>query len=165
MKNYIIPQIIKYQNVDDLLENKNRNLSLFDTIKHLSIDELLQDDFVCVVGEPGIGKSRLVDEIKNKNQTESYHYCTASRINLQSIPEDIEYCIIDALDEVEGNVFYSTLLLIKQYKEDNPNVKVLFTCRKHYVASSAKHFASCKGLIFIELCRLSDKEVMEIVNE
>ena len=164
MKNYIIPQIIKYQIVDDLLENKNRNLSLFDTIKHLSIDELLQDDFVCVVGEPGIGKSRLVDEIKNKNQTESYHYCTASRINLQSIPEDIEYCIIDALDEVEGNVFYSTLLLIKQYKEDNPNVKVLFTCRKHYVASSAKHFASCKGLIFIELCRLSDKEVMEIVN-
>lgn len=163
MKNYIIPQIIKYQNVDDLLENKNRNLSLFDTIKHLSIDELLQDDFVCVVGEPGIGKTRLVDEIKNKFSTGLYH-CTASKFNFKPIPKDIEYCIIDALDEVEGNVFYSTLQLIKQYKEVNPSVKVLFTCRKHYVASYAKHFASCKGLFFIELCRLSNNEVMEIVN-
>ena len=66
MINYIIPQIIKYQNVDDLLEN-NRDRSLFDTKKHLSIDELLQDDFVCVVGDPGIGKTRLVDEKKTKS--------------------------------------------------------------------------------------------------
>ena len=106
MINYIIPQIIKYQNVDDLLENNDKDRSLFDTGKHLlSIDELLQENFVCIVGEPGIGKTRLVDEIKNQIQTELYHYCTASRINLQSIPKDIISCIIDALDEVDGNVF------------------------------------------------------------
>lgn len=163
MINYIIPQIIKYQNVDDLLEN-NRDRSLFDIRNHLSIDELLQDNFVCVVGEPGIGKTRLINEIKNKISTR-LHHCTASKISHEPIPRDIEYCFIDALDEVEGNLFYSTLLIIKQYKEDNPNVKVLFTCRKHYVVSYAKHFASCKGLIFIELCRLSDKEVMKIVDE
>ena len=164
MIKYILPQIIKYQNVDDLLENK-REYSLFDTRKHLSIDELLQDNFVCIVGEPGIGKTRLVDEIKNQIPTRLHYHCTASMISRKPIPNDIEYCTIDALDEVEGNVFYSTLLLIKQYKENNPNVKVLFTCRKHYVASYAKHFASCKKLIFIELCRLSNKDVMEIVNE
>lgn len=163
MTNYIVPQIIKYLNVDDLLEN-NRKYSLFDSIQHLSIDELLQDNFVCVVGVPGIGKTRLVDEIKNHIPT-NLHHCTASKINLESIPKDIDYCIIDALDEVEGTVFYSTLLLIKQYKKDNPNVKVLFTCRKHYVASYAKHFASCKGLIFIELCKLSNKDVMRFVND
>ena len=163
MKEYIVPQVIKYQNVDDLLENNNRDRLSLDTIKHLSIDELLQDDFVCVVGEPGIGKTRLVDEIENQIPTR-FHHCTASKISLEPIPRDIEYCIIDALDEVEGNLFYSTLLLIKKYKEDNPNVKVLFTCRKHYVASYATHFASCKGLIFIELCRLSNKDVMDIVD-
>lgn len=162
--NYIIPQIIKYQNVDDLLENNDRDRSLFDTRKYLSIDELLQDSFVCVVGEPGIGKTRLVNEIKNQITTR-LHHCTASKNSLEKIPQDIDYCIIDALDEVDGNVFYSALLLIKQYKEDNPDVKVLFTCRKHYVASYAKHFASCKGLFFIELCRLSDKDVMKLVDE
>ena len=164
MINYIIPQIIKYQNVDDLLENNSKDRSLFDTRKQLSIEELLQDNFVCVVGEPGIGKTRLVDEIKSQIPT-SLHHCTASKISLEPIPKDIEYCIIDALDEVDGDAFYGTLLLIKQYKEDNPNVRVLFTCRKHYVASYAKHFASCKGLCFIELCRLSNKDVMVFVDE
>lgn len=110
--NYIIPQIIKYQNVDDLLENNDRGRSLFNEGKYLSIEELFQNNFVCVVGEPGIGKTRLVDEIKNQFPTR-LHQCTASKYSIESIPEDIDYCIIDALDEVEGKVFYSTLLLIK----------------------------------------------------
>ena len=29
MKNYITPSILKYQNVDDLLKNNNKNYSLF----------------------------------------------------------------------------------------------------------------------------------------
>lgn len=63
MENYITPQIVRYQNVYDLLEN-NRTTSLFGVEENLSIDKLLQEKFVCIVGEPGIGKSRLVDEIK-----------------------------------------------------------------------------------------------------
>lgn len=164
MTNYIIPQIVKYQSIDDLLENNNRARSLFDTEENLSIDKLLQNNFVCIVGEPGIGKSRLIDEIK-KQISKRLYSCTASEFKFNSVPKGIEYCIIDALDEVEGNVFYSTLLLIKQYKEENSNAKVLLTCRKHYVASYAKHFASCNGLTFIELCRLSDKDVMGIIDE
>ena len=163
MTNYIVPQIVRYQNIDGLLENSNSTRSLFDTEKPLSIDKLLQENFVCIVGEPGIGKSRLVDEIK-KQISKGLYSCTASEFELRSVPKDIEYCIIDALDEVEGNVFYSTLLLIKQYKKENPDAKVWFTCRKHYVASYAKYFTSCYGLTFIELCRLSDRDVMEIVN-
>ena len=72
MTNYIIPQIIKYQNIDDLLENNNQTRSLFDSGENLSLDKLLQENFVCIVGEPGIGKSRLVEEIKkhfSKKQT------------------------------------------------------------------------------------------------
>lgn len=65
MKNYITPQIVRYQNVYDLLEN-NRTTSLFGVEENLSIDKLLQEKFVCIVGEPGIGKSRLVDEIKKQ---------------------------------------------------------------------------------------------------
>lgn len=163
MINYIVPQIVRYQTIDGLLENSNSTRSLFDTKKLLSIDTLFQENFVCIVGEPGIGKSRLVDEIKKKILEEGY-FCTASGFELKSVPEGIEYCIIDALDEVEGNVFYNTIMLIKQYKEENPNVKVLLTCRKHYVASYGTHFAACNDLTFIELCRLSNKDVMEIIN-
>ena len=65
MKSYIIPQILKYQNIDDLFVNNNKARSLSHVERNLSIDELLKDDFVCIVGEPGIGKSRLLEEIKN----------------------------------------------------------------------------------------------------
>ena len=61
---YIIPQIVKYQNVDDLLEN-NSHHSLFNE-NNLSINDVLKENFVCIVGEPGIGKSRLLDEVKER---------------------------------------------------------------------------------------------------
>ena len=51
--NYITPQIVKYQNIDDLLEN-NRQRTFFDVTENLSVDKLLEESFVCVVGEPGI---------------------------------------------------------------------------------------------------------------
>ena len=165
MKKYIIPQILKYQNIDDLFVNNNKARSLSYAERNLSIDELLKDAFICVVGEPGIGKSRLIDEIKNRSSKKNIHSCKASEFKNEPISKDIEYNIIDALDEVEGDTFYSKLQQIKDYKEKNSNSKVLFTCRKHYVASYKNHFASCKDLIYVELCRLRDKDVMEVVNK
>ena len=159
MEKYIIPQIIKYETIDDLLESNKSNSK-----ENLSIDKLFHESFACIVGEPGIGKSRLVKELTNQIPEESYTLCTAAQFNTESILNDIKYCIIDALDEVEGNIFYKTLQSIKQYKEDNPNVKVLFTCRIHYVASYAKHLASFNNISFIKLCRLRNEDVMKIVN-
>ena len=164
MTEYIIPQIIKYLNIDDLLQNNNRNRSLFDTGENLSINKVLQENFVCIVGEPGIGKSRLVAEIKNHFSGKALYHSTASLFNPKFVPHESEYCIIDALDEVEGNAFFSTLLSIKEYKSKNPDTKMLFTCRKHYVASYARHFASCTDLTYVELCRLKDEDVMGVVN-
>lgn len=163
MEYYITPQIRKYETIDDLLENSNKSRSLFDMEDYLSIDNLLQNDFVCIVGEPGIGKTKLIDEIKKLFSNETVFIRTASK--LISIPKGIEYCLIDALDEVEGNAFHSTLQLIKQYKKDNLKTKVLFTCRKHYVASYKHIFASCKDLFYVELCRLKDKDVIEVIDK
>lgn len=164
MLNYIIPQIIEYQSIDDLLENNNQNRSLFDTGENLSLDKLLQEDFVCIVGEPGIGKSRLVEEIKKHSYPQTLYHSTASLFKSRSVPKDSNFCIVDALDEVEGSVFFSTLQTIKEYKAKNPDTKVLFTCRKHYVASYAKHFASCPDLIYVELCRLKEVDVIRVVD-
>lgn len=159
--NYIIPQFVKYQNIDDLLEN-NSHHSLFNE-NNLSINDVLKENFVCIVGEPGIGKSRLLDEVKERILPKPF-FCKASKFTTLSTPKENEYCIIDALDEVEGYSFYNVLQSIKHYKKENPKVKVLFTCRKHYVASYAQHFADCNHLTFIEICRLSERDVMNVIS-
>jgi hypothetical protein len=164
MTNYIIPQIITYLNIDNLLRNNNRNCSSYGTGEDLSIDKLLQKNFICVLGEPGTGKSRLIDEVKSHTKI-ALDCCLASELEAKPLRTDVEFCIIDALDEVEGNVFFSTLQSIRDFKEKHPKIKVLFTCRKHYITSFAKIFASCKDLTYVELCRLSNHDVMKIVDK
>lgn len=159
---YIAPQIVKYQKIDDLLEGNKSTQSFFDTNEYISIDGVLQENFVCIVGEPGIGKSRLVDEIKKRASANSYSE-KASNFNAKDVPSDTKYCIIDALDEVDGNSFYDALISIRKYKEENPDVNVIFTCRKHYVASYANHFSVCNKLNYIELLRLKECEVLDLV--
>ena len=101
MKDYIVPQITKYSNIDELLKNKSKTHSLFDIKNFLLIDDLLNENFVCIVGEPGIGKSRLISEIKKKLIKKSSFACNASEFESQKIPSNTEYCIVDALDELD----------------------------------------------------------------
>lgn len=163
MIHYIIPPIIRYKNIDNFFKGDDKSDYLYDNRGNISIDELLQETFTCVVGEPGIGKSRLVYEINKKSSQDIITY-RASEFEIKFVPKGIKLCIIDALDEVEGNAFFNTLQTIKEYKERNPKTKVLFTCRKHYVTSHSQLFTSCKNLIYVELCRLSNEDVMKIVK-
>ena len=162
--NYIVPKITKYSNIDELLKNKSKTPSLFDIENFLSIDDLLSENFVCIVGEPGVGKSRLISEIKKHHTKKLLFTCNASDFKSQEIPSGIEYCIVDALDEVDGSAFSNTLQLIKQYKEKHQDVKVMFSCRKHYVVSYASIFSSCTKLVFVEVNRLEDREVVKIID-
>ena len=162
--NYIVPKITKYSNIDELLKNESKTPSLFDIENFLSIDDLLSENFVCIVGEPGVGKSRLISEIKTRLTEKPLSFCNASEFKPQVIPSDVEYCIVDALDEVDGSEFNYTLQLIKQYKEEHQDVKVMFSCRKHYVVSYASFFSSCTKLVFVEVNRLDDQEVTNIID-
>lgn len=164
MMNYIVPQITKYSNIDELLKNESKTPSLFDIENFLSIDDLLSENFVCIVGEPGVGKSRLISEIKKHRTKKLLFVCNASEFKTQAIPPDIEYCIVDALDEVDGSDFNYTLQLIKRYKEEHQDVKVMFSCRKHYVLSYANIFSSCTNIVFVEVNRLDEQEVAKIID-
>ena len=161
---YIEPRITKFSNIDELLKNESETPSLFDIENFFSIEDLLSENFVCIVGEPGVGKSRLISEIKTRLTEKPLSFCNASEFKKQAIPSDVEYCIVDALDEVDGNDFNYTLQLIKQYKEEHQDVKVMFSCRKHYVVSYASIFSSCTKLVFVEVNRLDDQEVTNIID-
>lgn len=160
---YITPQIKKYSTVDDLLKNHNRTFSNVQEDVHFSIDDLLDKKFTCIVGEPGIGKSRLIEEIKHKLPENSMS-CTASCFNPTTSNDMPEYWLIDALDEVDDSLFVSKLKEIIKYQRNIPGTKIIFSCRKHYISSYAKIFATINSLTYIEICRLDNQKVNEIIS-
>lgn len=160
---YITPQIKKYSTVDDLLKNHNRTFSHVHEDIHFSIDDLLDKKFTCIVGEPGIGKSRLIEEVKHKLPENSMS-CTASCFNPTTLSDMYEYWLIDALDEVDDSIFVSKLKEIIKYQRNNPETNIIFSCRKHYISSYAKCFATINSLTYIEICRLDNQKVNEIIS-
>ena len=160
--NYITPQVWEYQNLDDLLNNSRHKSYKIDN-STLSIPDILNKKFVCVVGEPGVGKSRLLDEIKVHLDKEPL-FRIASSFDSKVVTEDQEYCIIDALDEVNGGEFFLKLQEIKKFRENHPNIKVIFSCRRHYIASNASHFSSLTEITYFEIGRLTNKDVDSVIN-
>lgn len=155
---YITPFIRIFSSIDKLLHNTNESNTFDNCGTKLSIDSLIEADFVCIIGEPGIGKSRLIEEIKSRIP-DKFEYYTAVNFESNLTFSDKEYLIIDALDEVAESAFYNKLKSIKDFKESKPKVKLIFSCRKHYVASYATNFTSIKGITFIELDRLTNDDV------
>ncbi len=164
---YINPKIKEFSTVEDLLKNYNRTYSSVLEDNYLSIENLLDKIFTCIVGEPGIGKSRLIEEIKHK-LSENSRRCSASSFNptdpteLKDAPE---YWLIDALDEVDDSLFVSKLKEIIEYHKNHPKTKIILSCRKHYISSYANHFAIIPSLTYIELCRLDHQKVNEVINK
>ena len=161
---YINPKIKEYSTVDELLKNRNQTYSSVLEDTYLSINNLLDRDFICIVGEPGIGKSRLIEEIKYKLPDNSHH-CSASSFNPTELKDAPEYWLIDALDEVDDSSFVSKLKEIIIYHRNNPKTKIILSCRKHYISSHAQHFAIITSLKYIELCRLDHQRVNEVISK
>ncbi|MBO5058116.1 MAG: ATP-binding protein [Prevotella sp.] len=165
MTTYITPTICRYETVDKLL--KNESSSIFSKQQQpLSIEKLLEEDYLCIVGEPGIGKSRLIEEfifsIKIKS---NLFFCKAYEFDPQKIKKNIDYCIIDALDEVDNSKFRHILKLINEFRQNNKSIKVIFSCRKHYVITYVSHFASCQELYYLEIEKLSKEQVLKVIEK
>lgn len=162
--NYITPQVWEYNNLDDMLKNtKHRNSYYNNENQKLSIPDIINKKFVCIVGEPGVGKSRLLYEIKLHINGE-YISSDAASFHSEMAVEDKKYCIIDALDEVNDGLFFHKLQEIKKFRVDHPDIKIIFSCRRHYVASNASHFSFLTDISYIEIERLSNNDVDSVIN-
>lgn len=164
MDRYILPNIKQYKNIDDLFESTDKSNTTRFSDKSSFLDTIIKTHHLCIVGEPGIGKSRLLKELESTLSSKKVVKCNAVDFISKSIGTDVKYCIVDALDEVESNQFSRVFREIKDFCENNKNTNVVFSCRKHYVASYAHIFSSFTDLSYIELLRLDDESVEDILS-
>lgn len=164
MDRYILPYIKQYKKIDDLLESTDKSNSTRVTDKSSFLDTIRNTHHLCVVGEPGIGKSRLLKELESTLSSKDVVKCNAVDFISKSVGINVKYCIVDALDEVGSNQFSRVFREIKDFCENNKNTNVVFSCRKHYVASYARIFSSFTDLSYIELLRLDDESVRDILS-
>lgn len=164
MIQYITPNIEKYDSVDTLIANENVTRSIFDSQPELSIKDVLNESFLCIVGEPGMGKSRLLEEVQSSINTEDYTKWDANKFNKENIPQHFKYCIIDALDEVDHNKFFNILRDINHFKKTHPSTNVFFSCRSHYVSTYRQYFASCEGLHYLEIQKLKQEDIKNVIR-
>ena len=164
MDRYILPNIKQYKNIDDLFESTDKSNTTRFTDKSSFLGTIIKTHHLCIVGEPGIGKSRLLKELESSLSSKDVVKCNAVDFNSKSIGTDVKYCIVDALDEVESNQFARVFREIKDFCENNKNANVVFSCRKHYVASYAHIFSSFTDLSYIELLRLENESVRDILS-
>lgn len=162
---YITPNIEKYESVDSLIANENATRSIFEPQQELSIKDVLNESFLCIVGEPGIGKSRLLEEILLPiNTKEIVAKCNASNFKKEDVNDEYKYCIIDALDEVDEDKFFQILVNINNFKKTHFSTNVIFSCRSNYVSTYRQYFTSCEGLHFLEIQKLKKEDVKNVTS-
>lgn len=163
---YITPNIEKYDSVDKLIANENVTKSRFEPLQKLSIKEVLNESFLCIIGEPGVGKSRLIEELLLSISTKEFvTACNASKFNKDNFTNECKYCIIDALDETDENKFFHILNDINQFKKTHPSTNVFFSCRSHYVSTFRQYFVSCEGLHYLEIQKLKQEDIRNVISK
>lgn len=159
MKNtqYIEPDYELYQSIDALNRPKswsdNFVWNTSDKVDAASgqnklIDTILSLDCVCICGEPGCGKSRLIKEIAGKSVCRVQTF-TEIASDKKEIDDSCDIIILDALDEI------SELLIVKSLQEiailRDKGKKVYFSCRKHYIERFTENFNSIQTVCYVKL--------------
>lgn len=152
--NYIAPNLLLESSYKDLLKHLEEYGPLIAWTreeKQIEFKDLLRQDCVFVVGEPGQGKSRLVRELAILARENDYG-TSLVRLNKLSRDQSLEDALsrseeqtnfdltaknkilvcLDALDEVTSSKFPEVVQLVRKYIADHPGHKVIITSRVHF---------------------------------
>lgn len=172
MKNtqYIEPDYELCQSIDALVRPKtwgdnfvwnSPNKNGGDSEQNKLIDTILSMDCVCICGEPGCGKSRLIKEIAEKSCSLVQTFAEIVTDN-KKLDDSCTIFVIDALDEI------SEFLIVKSLQEivslRNKGKKVYFSCRKHYIERFKEHFNSIQTLCYVKLLPFDESRINRYIS-
>jgi len=139
--------------------DKFGGIVIFDDEKRLSFADLTQGKRNFIIGEPGIGKTMLLGEIKEYLDKEGIttkliglrEIDAVNRINsfLTAEGNNPKALLLDALDEVQPSLFPVVLREIKEISESHPNLSIYLSARWIFISRYASFFPEFPNIITI----------------
>lgn len=159
-----IPQYFdRYGDYDEYRSRGNRDVhSYYLRRKPIEFSDLLDSEQLFLVGEPGYGKSTLMNALRDhltKNGTELLWYDGVSFERLQD-STNAEYLLFDALDE-SPNVIPVFNELVGYCKKHM--IKLIISNRNHYI-NSIGHLLAQLQFSFIELQAFDSDQIAEYLR-
>ncbi len=167
---YIPPTTKICSNFNEAKEffDKLGGVTYFDRDKPLGIGDLTQGNRNLIIGEPGVGKTLLLDKIKayleSQNVSTSLinlrHTDAAAQIDdfLNSATSVPRTLLLDALDEVQSNLFPAVLQKIEQISKQHPDIPIFLSSRWAFITRYAKSFPTFR---FIAVSPFTSSQVRE----
>ena len=148
--------------------NEYGSLSSFDVEKRLKIADLAQGKRNLIVGEPGIGKTFLLRQIKEWLDKEGFDTNLISLRQTGAIElideflhkqiERPKVLLLDALDEVRSSLFPSFLQKIEQVSRNHPELPIYLSSRWVFISRYATSFPEYR---FITISPFTREQVRE----
>lgn len=136
---YIIPNLDSYKELTDLL-NAEQDIYRFNKSK-VSIEDIAKQRRAIVLGEPGYGKTRLLQEIVKKDENNRY-IIDLKNVKNNDLESHVEnrgvnlttntIICLDALDEINNDLYQKIIYEIRQFSNNHPDVNLIITCRTHF---------------------------------
>ncbi len=168
---YIKPIIKIYATFNEAKEfyDKFGGITLFDDEdKKLEVSDLAQGTRNLIVGEPGVGKSLLVEKIQGHFDTQK-HLTSLVKLRqadaIQQIDSFIQkkskkqkVLLLDGLDEVQSSSFPAILQKIEEIASKYPTLPIYLSSRWIFIS---KHSTSFPGFRFITIPPFTNGQVRE----
>jgi transcription termination factor Rho len=117
--------------------DKLGGVSYFDTDKRLEIVDLVQGKRNLVIGEPGVGKTRLLEKIRHRLEDDkvSTKLISLRHDNAINLVDELlnptselpKALLLDGLDEVKSHLFPSVLQKIERVAERYPDLTMFIS--------------------------------------
>ncbi|MCK9393219.1 DNA repair protein RadA [bacterium] len=150
---YITPITKIHSTLDDVKKffEELGGISIFDDEKILSIDTLVQAKRNLIVGEPGVGKSLLLEKM-NEYLCSNKESATLIKLRESDVLEQINkfltikskkprFLLLDGLDEVKSNLFPEILKKIEDISNNYQNVSLYISGRWVFISKHTKSFS------------------------
>lgn len=167
---------VSFENLLDDYRQYGRYLAWAHKDTHVTPGDILSQQLVFVVGEPGQGKTRLLMELRRQAaqqkvivdlKTRGREETIDSFINAQALgwkPEDESVVLLDGLDEIAQTDILHAIRRIKEYIRNHANHKIIIASRLHYFTQYTPQFSDLTHARYVMVETLELKQSRQFLS-